>query len=302
MFAEAFKSRSDGCFRMIAFASQRVSWSATGCLWILIASTDPCEGTTDSDESSPDRIDGIKLSGKDRERWSRYRNARKRDQFLKSRHAISFVLKQEFGDQHQFVWDSLADGCPVLCDSIGNHVRSVSLSHSENVFAIALDSISSRVGVDCEVVDHVPADAVYRVLEGHVPDRMVKLADPVMSRWDAAMLWTRYEAEWKAMQNGNRIANSEADVLSSRNEKNCGSLNGPTFEIPLRSPVWMVVSRCAAAFGKLPNQELIRRLAIVGPDLCICLASDALEDAGRLAGSIETWPLAVHDKTEPYAV
>jgi hypothetical protein len=156
--------------------------------------------------------------------------------------------------------------------------------------------------VDCEVVDHVPAEAVYRVLDGHVPDRMVELADPVMSRWDAAMLSNRYEAEWKAMQNGNRIANSELDVMSSQNEKKCGSLNGPTFKIPLRSPVWMVVSRCAAAFGKLPNQELIRRLAIVGPDLRICLASDALEDAGQLAGSIETRPLVVHDKIELYAV
>ena len=283
---------------MIAFASQRVSWSATGCLWVLIASTDPCEETIDSDESSPERSDGITFSDKDRERWSRYRNARKRDQFLKSRLAISLVLKQEFGDQHQFVWDSRADGCPMLCDSIGNQVRNVSLSHSENVFAIALDSSSSRVGVDCEVVDHVPADAVYRVLEGHVPDRMVKLADPVMSRWGAAMLWTRHEAEWKAMQNGNKIVNSELDVLSSQNEKNCGSLNGPTFEISLRSPLWMVSSQLSNVLGNLPNRDWVRPLALSGPDLCLCVTSDTLEDIGELADCVEDRTSAIHVSSE----
>jgi hypothetical protein len=275
---------------MIAFASKRVSWSSTGCLWILVTSTDPCE---DCVHSPDERIDDFTLSDKDRERWNRYRIPQKRNQFLKSRHAIAFVLKQEFGGQHQLVWDSLADGCPVLLDSIGNHVRSVSLSHSENVFAIGLDSTTSRIGVDCEVVDRVPTDAVYRVLEDDIPDWTLNFADSVMHRWKAAMLWTRYEAEWKAMQNGNRMENRDDGCLSSQNAKNCGSLNDPTSPFPLRSPIWMVSSRCSEVLGTLRNRALVRTLELTGPELCLCVASDTLEGDGNFAESFDTRPLTI---------
>lgn len=165
-------------------------------LWV--AECRNCIDTTESALGS--RLADAKLTDRDRDRWNRYRPLEKKGQFLNSRLVIRAVLKCEFGtNSADLIVDSTESGRPILVDSHGNQVASISLSHTGNLTTIALSDIRYELGVDIETIQQVNARAFglsfINEFEHH------RLMQEALTEDPNAMLaiWTLKEAFWKAL-------------------------------------------------------------------------------------------------------
>lgn len=257
---------------MNSFVTQRVSWSETGRMWVLVNASlaDVVQRETLLLSYLESAFES--LSYKDRSRFERYRRTEKKVQFLLSRLAIAYVLEKEYGSDHRLIWDSRTDGCPVLLDPTGVKIASVSMSHSQNVFVIGLDSPEYRVGVDCEVIEHVSPASVFGFLGKGIPN-VVRNADEQTQRWEAAFLWSAFEAEWKALQCGNTL---EESAIRSEFVMRLGS--NPSFGVPrldsqLRCLGWKLLSKQSSENEAL--DESVRSLCLYGPDASISVASNS---------------------------
>lgn len=155
----------------------------------------------DASESAHDqRLAETLLTNRDRDRWSRYRPLEKKRQFLSSRLVTKAVLNSEFGTNSANLFvDTMESGRPMLVDSRGRQVASISLSHTGNMTAIALSDIRYDLGVDIETVQQMNARAFgLSFVNRSEYDQLMKEAlteDP-----NAILaIWTLKEAFWKAL-------------------------------------------------------------------------------------------------------
>ena len=168
----------------------------------------------DSVVSPENALAEAKLSARDQLRWQQYRPAAKKRQFLNSRRAMRCVLQRELGDAAAHIlFDSDAQGCPVLVSEHIGRLPQISLSHSGNAVAIAISRNAFPVGVDIETVEPLKADAL-RLVAAHPHERA--WCDQQTGRESGALatLWTIKEAVWKTLHYGGEMAMSEVSVES----------------------------------------------------------------------------------------
>lgn len=174
-------------------------------LWLVYFNPESDEAASNW---SIDLVDA-KLSNRDLLRWKQFRPAVKKQQFLDSRLAVRAVLKRELGDDAELVqFDSDSQGRPVLQSEGVNHGLQISLSHSENVVAVAISNGEFPIGVDIEIGVQLRADAL-RLISTHPHERI--WCDQWIGREAEALLalWTVKEAVWKSLHGGIGISISD---------------------------------------------------------------------------------------------
>lgn len=144
------------------------------------------------------------LSEIDLRRWRRYRNLARKHQFLRSRQAITLILKSDSRFEYlQFLPDQ--NRCPRLVSATSDHVPSISLSHSETLLAVAIDDSARPVGVDLEILsrDDISADRYNRALTSYVRNAAETSDHPKNEHHGGykktAHLWTIKESVWKCL-------------------------------------------------------------------------------------------------------
>lgn len=165
-------------------------------LWVAEDRT--CKDATESAQDQ--RLAETLLTNRDRDRWNRYRPLEKKRQFLSSRLVIRDVLNCEFGTNSANLFvDTMESGRPMLVDSRGRRVASISLSHTGNMTTIALSDIRYDLGIDIETVQQMNARAFgLSFINRFEYDQLMKEA---LTEDPNAMLaiWTLKEAFWKAL-------------------------------------------------------------------------------------------------------
>jgi phosphopantetheinyl transferase len=135
------------------------------------------------------------LSLAERDRLRRYRVPQKKWQLLLSRIFASEVLSRHFGVAEVRL-ESLPGGQPILCGTAFAERCSVSLSHSDRLFAMAIGTEGTAVGVDIESADQQNVSVLQLLLprSGEDHERISEGRDANQLR----MEWTGREALWKA--------------------------------------------------------------------------------------------------------
>lgn len=172
-------------------------------LWV--AEDRSCKDATES--ALARKLAEARLTDQDRDRWNRYRPFEKKNQFLNSRLVIRAVLNSEFEtDSANLFVETLKSGQPVLVDSQGRRVASISLSHSGNMTTIAVSDIRFELGVDIETVQQMNARAFGLSFINRF--ELDQLMQEGLTKDPKAMLavWTLKEAFWKALGGPQDIA------------------------------------------------------------------------------------------------
>ena len=158
----------------------------------------------DTDAHVGHDLNAAHLTENDVRRAERYRSIGKRRQFLISRKVIFDVVNRELnGMREYFPWriaSHVQSGRPELRDSAGGKIRSISISHSGNLTAIAFSNPEVDIGVDVEVCDQVlNPDSIARIpLTPYEAEWHGQLSG--MTRTDAIrQSWTIKEAVWKSV-------------------------------------------------------------------------------------------------------
>lgn len=140
------------------------------------------------------------LSGRDLDRWDRYRPPKKKRQFLSSRLAIRAVLNREFGTaSDNYVVEAMESGQPILKHSCQYPMASISLSHTGNMTAIVLGEKRHGLGVDLEIIQPLNVRTLSLTFMNQFEHDW--LAEEGLSESPEATLaiWTLKEASWKAL-------------------------------------------------------------------------------------------------------
>ena len=174
-----------------------------GCrLWLAVFAPQHDESVSIDDERAEHE-----LSEEDFRRWRRYRNPGKRRQLLNSRRVVRAVLRSESEqcfaatDLHAasrlLHFCSDASGRPLVLDSTGEEVFSISLSHSGNVVAIAVSELPDRIGVDVEVV--CPLNEAALMNSAATTEEVAWMTQqPASARAELLRtLWVMKESVWK---------------------------------------------------------------------------------------------------------
>lgn len=276
---------------MNEFLSQQVVCSESTIVWILQSMHEAPVSRSNCDEVHPS-TEGLRdLSELDAVRWERYRAVAKKNQFLMSRRAISFVLQKQFGTGHSLSFVASPSGCPRLLDRTGRDVASVSLSHSQNVVVLGIDLDLRPIGVDCEMVESVVPNAVYRYLGESVSAECADLS-MIQQKWRAAVRWTEFEARWKALQNYHMVAHESGNDADALEGTEMGVSDVPKSPGSLLMQGWSVDSNqwslLVTPLGSKSTNECHSTPAVV----CVCIetmpliSSEIKDDQGSLESLI----------------
>ncbi len=257
---------------MNEFLFQEVVCSESTIVWILQSMHEAPASRSDCDEVQLS-TEGLRgLSELDAGRWQRYRTVAKKNQFLMSRRAISFVLHEQFGAGHSLRFVASHSGCPRLLDRTGRDVATISMSHSQNVVGLGIDLDHRPIGVDCEIVESVVPNAVHRYLgESNFPEYADLPAVEQQRR--AAVRWTEFEARWKMLQNLHMMAHvsGDDDMLSEAHE--AGVSGVPKSLGPLLMQRWSVYSSQRSLHVTPISSKATNDLNPVRAVVCVCAAS-----------------------------
>jgi phosphopantetheinyl transferase len=165
------------------------------------------------------------LSPTEQDRLNRYRIPQKKWQFYWSRMFAGEVLNRHFGTAEVRL-EAIPGGQPVL-RGLGISERcSVSLSHSDCLFAMVISEEGMAVGVDIEASDRLNTTDLHSLFQHSGTNSIGQSLD---SR-DADQLrleWTAREAMWKALGGPDGYTVLQMPVVAnSAGLSICGDLNG----------------------------------------------------------------------------
>jgi phosphopantetheinyl transferase len=139
------------------------------------------------------------LSLAERDRLQRYRVPQKKWQFLLSRRFARDVLDRQFGSPEVRL-EMVPGGGPILRGDMSAERFSVSLSHSDCLFAMVIGAEETAVGVDIEAAEPLDAAAFHALLQPSCIEDTHQISMPECRNSDQLRLeWTGREALWKAL-------------------------------------------------------------------------------------------------------
>ncbi len=192
-------------------------------------------------------LEQAKMTNRDLIRWRQFRPAEKKRQFLNSRLAVRAMLQREFAAEAEDIqFDSDSNGCPILTSRNGTRYAQISLSHSENVIAVAISNSEFPIGVDIEVDQPLHSDAL-RLVALH-PHEQTWCDSQTGRESDALLtLWTVKESVWKTLQCGNSISAASISVGFDDGTLTSGVSNPSLSDVIFRSQLFVLQCEAVAS-------------------------------------------------------
>lgn len=143
------------------------------------------------------------LGSHDRQRYTTFRSAKRRQEFLLGRWLLHLATRKWLGNDFEIKIDSSPSGVPTVMVPEGYPSITASLSHAGGWFACALTS-SGALGIDIEPIvkrDFEAMDDLAFSEAGYTP--IARLPADIQPR-EFYKRWTRHEARYKVIQAGHR--------------------------------------------------------------------------------------------------